>query len=76
MERFMAAEVKAQPILVKRYARTRLYNSTAQYYVTVQELRRWAAKGLSFVVIDAETKAEVTQVLLAEDPPPSGVWLH
>jgi len=76
MERLMPAETRAQPILVKRYARTRLYNSTAQHYVTVQELRRWAARGLPFVVIDAETKAEVTQVLLAEDPSRAGILLH
>ncbi|TPG49313.1 hypothetical protein EAH89_21645 [Roseomonas nepalensis] len=72
----MPTRAAVQPVLVKRYGRTRLYNATAQHYVTLQELRRWAKKGLPFVVIDVETKLEITQVLLADDLPTPAAMFH
>jgi polyhydroxyalkanoate synthesis regulator protein len=61
----MSAKPKASPILVKRYARGRLYDATAGRYVTLAELRDWAARPAPFVVLDAETGEDVTRVLLA-----------
>ncbi len=55
----------SNPILVRRYARSRLYDAANERYVTVSQLQDWAAKGLPFVVLDTETGADVTQVLLA-----------
>jgi polyhydroxyalkanoate synthesis regulator protein len=72
----MPGQREVQPVLVRRYGRARLYNATAQHYVTLQELRRWAARGLPFLVIDAETKSAITQVLLADDLPTSGAMFH
>ena len=54
-----------QPILVKRYARSRLYDTRNQCYVSVEQLREWAARGVAFSVIDTETGNDVTKVLLA-----------
>ena len=53
------------PKLVKRYARTRLYDTEALRYVAVADLMLWVSKGISFVVIDAETGENITRVLLA-----------
>jgi hypothetical protein len=53
------------PKLVKRYARTRLYDTEALRYVTVADLMMWVSKGISFVVIDAETGEDITCILLA-----------
>jgi hypothetical protein len=53
------------PKLVKRYARTRLYDTEALRYVTLADLILWVANGISFVVIDAETGEDITRVLLA-----------
>jgi len=53
------------PKLVKRYARSRLYDTQAARYVTVADLLWWASKGIPFVVIDAETGDDITRVLLA-----------
>jgi polyhydroxyalkanoate synthesis regulator protein len=53
------------PKLVKRYARSRLYDTRTARYVAVSDLRSWAAKGIALVVIDAETGDDVTRVLLA-----------
>jgi polyhydroxyalkanoate synthesis regulator protein len=52
-------------ILIKRYARERLYDPANRRYVSLEELRDWATKGMTFVVKDMETGADVTRVLLA-----------
>jgi len=72
----MPSQREVEPVLVRRYGRTRLYNATAQHYVTLLELRRRAARGVPFVVIGAETKSEITQVLLAGDLPTTGTMFH
>ena len=51
--------------LVKRYGRSRLYDTQAARYVTVADLRVWASKGIPFTVIDVETGDDITRVLLA-----------
>ena len=61
----MSAAAEDRSILVKRYAGSRLYDTQNQSYVSVEQLRGWAAKGVSFSVIDAETVTDVTAVLLA-----------
>ena len=61
----MSAAAKVQSILVKRYAHSRLYDTQNQSYVSVEQLRGWAAKGVAFMVIDTETGTDVTAVLLA-----------
>jgi polyhydroxyalkanoate synthesis repressor PhaR len=52
-------------ILVKRYARSRLYDTASMRYVTVEDLRRWMAQGIVFAVRDAETGDDITRALLA-----------
>ena len=59
----VAARVRS--ILVRRYARSRLYDTANGCYVSVEQLRRWAVDGVTFSVIDAETGLDVTRVLLA-----------
>lgn len=61
----MSAAVKEQFILVKRYARSRFYDTQSHGYVSVDQLREWAAKGVAFSVLDTETGKDVTAVLLA-----------
>jgi polyhydroxyalkanoate synthesis regulator protein len=61
----MSAARKGQHVVVKRYARSRLYDTTNQNYVTVEQLRGWVSKGVVFAVIDTETGEDVTSVLLA-----------
>jgi polyhydroxyalkanoate synthesis regulator protein len=52
-------------ILIKRYARSRLYDTINRRDVTLDELREWQRLGVSFVVMDVETDANVTRVLLS-----------
>ena len=53
------------PKLVKRYARSRLYDTETARYVTLADLQQWRARGLAFAVLDVETGQDVTDVLLA-----------
>ena len=52
-------------ILIKRFARSRFYDAANRRYVSIEELRQWRREGVSFVVRDAETGADVTRVVLA-----------
>ena len=61
----MSAVRKTRPILVKRYARSRLYDTVSQCYVSVEQLRTWVAKDIAFSVTDVETGADIKHVLLA-----------
>ncbi len=61
----MSATDAAMPVLVKRYGGGRLYDTAQLRYVSVAQLRGWVAAGVAFAVIDAETGADVTRVLLA-----------
>lgn len=61
----MKSASKSEAILVKRYARSRLYDTTNRRYVSLGQLRQWAAEGLLFTVVDAEDGADITRILLA-----------
>jgi polyhydroxyalkanoate synthesis regulator protein len=54
-----------QPILVKRYAGSRLYDTARAQYVSMADLRQWKARGIAFEVRDAQTGKDVSRVLLA-----------
>jgi polyhydroxyalkanoate synthesis regulator protein len=55
----------ASPILVKRYGRSRLYDTRNARYVALADLRDWQRRGIAFLVLDTETGEDVTRVLLA-----------
>jgi polyhydroxyalkanoate synthesis regulator protein len=55
----------AQPILVKRYAASRLYDTSKGRYVSLDELRAWKERGIPFEVREAETGEDVSLVLMA-----------
>jgi polyhydroxyalkanoate synthesis regulator protein len=54
-----------EPILVKRYAGSRLYDTSKARYVTFDELRELRKRGIAFEVREAETGEDVSRVLLA-----------
>lgn len=51
-------------IAVKRYERSRLYDTSTGRYVTVDELRNRQRKRVDFVVHDTETDMNLTRVSL------------
>ena len=55
-----------EPILVKRHAQQRLYDTAALRYLSVGDLKDWRRRGIAVVVCEAETGADITEALLAE----------
>lgn len=56
---------KKEGIVVKRYARSRFYDTERQRYVRLEQLRMWAQAGIPFSVIDTESGEDITHVLQA-----------
>lgn len=54
-----------EPVLIKRYGGTRLYDGAAGRYRTVDELRGWLAERMPFAVYDADTGEDITLILLS-----------
>lgn len=52
-------------IVVRRYAESRLYDTVAGRYVTIDDLREWVKKGVSFQVRDSVTGEGIARQLLA-----------
>lgn len=61
----MPTTSKSEPLLVKWYGRSRLYDTAHACYVSIDRLREWANQGVAFSIIDTETGADVTRVLLS-----------
>lgn len=60
------------PVVIKKYANRRLYNTSSSSYVTLEELARLLRDGREFVVFDAKsgdeiTRSVLTQIILEED---------
>ena len=60
------------PIVIKKYANRRLYNTSSSSYVTLEELAYLLRAGKEFVVFDAKsgdeiTRSVLTQIILEED---------
>jgi polyhydroxyalkanoate synthesis regulator protein len=59
----MAPSSDLPPIPVHRYAASGFYDTIAMSYLSELVLLAWAAVGVSFVVLDAETGQDVTNEL-------------
>src|SRR5579864_9851075 len=55
-----------KPIIVKKYANRRLYNTATSSYVTLDDLARMIKEGGDFVVYDAKTGEELTRSVLTQ----------
>ena len=47
----------SKPVVVKKYANRRLYNTATSSYVTLEDLAKMIKDGGDFIVHDAKTKA-------------------
>jgi polyhydroxyalkanoate synthesis regulator protein len=61
----MTRRSEGVPIVIRRYARSRLYDAAAGRYVTIDMLRAWRDQAIAFTVLDVETGQDVTRVLMA-----------
>jgi polyhydroxyalkanoate synthesis repressor PhaR len=55
-----------QPILIKKYANRRLYNTATSSYVTLDHLCTMVKGGETFVVEDAKTGEDITRSVLTQ----------
>ena len=54
------------PILIKKYANRRLYNTATSSYVTLDSLCQMVRDGADFIVQDARTKEDITHSVLTQ----------
>jgi polyhydroxyalkanoate synthesis repressor PhaR len=54
------------PVVVKKYANRRLYNTEASTYVTLDDLAKMVRVGRDFVVYDAKTGDDITRSVLTQ----------
>ena len=54
------------PIIIKKYANRRLYNTQTSSYVTLDHLCEMVKKGVEFEVRDARTGEDITRSVLAQ----------
>jgi polyhydroxyalkanoate synthesis repressor PhaR len=57
---------KAAPVIIKKYANRRLYNTATSSYVTLDNLSQMVRGGADFVVYDAKTGEEITRAVLTQ----------
>ncbi len=54
------------PVVIKKYANRRLYNTSTSAYVTLDDLAKMVREGVDFVVFDAKTNEELTRQILTQ----------
>ena len=55
-----------EPIIVKKYANRRLYNTRSSSYITLEDLSRMTREGVDFQVLDAKTGNDITHQILTQ----------
>lgn len=54
------------PIIIKKYANRRLYNTRSSSYITLDDLSRMTREGADFKVLDAKTGKDITHAILTQ----------
>ncbi len=62
----MSGEDATGPVVIKKYANRRLYNTETSSYVTLEDLADLVRSGRDFVVRDAKTGEDLTRQVLAQ----------
>src|ERR1700724_89472 len=55
-----------EPIVIKKYANRRLYNTGTSTYVTLEDLAGMVKSGEDFIVYDAKTGEDITRSVLTQ----------
>ena len=58
--------VEGEPVVIKKYANRRLYNTSSSSYVTLDHLAEMVRDGVDFVVYDAKTNEDLTRSVLTQ----------
>src|SRR6476659_7662384 len=57
---------KSAPVVIKKYANRRLYNTATSAYVTLEHLSKMVKEKVDFVVYDAKTGEDITRPVLTQ----------
>ena len=60
------SESAREPVVVKKYANRRLYDTSSSAYVTLEDLGQMVKSGVDFVVYDAKTNEDLTRQILTQ----------
>jgi len=64
--RAVAEAAKSKPVIVKKYANRRLYNTETSSYVTLEDLGEMVRSERDFLVYDAKTGEDLTHTVLTQ----------
>ncbi|WP_336966008.1 polyhydroxyalkanoate synthesis repressor PhaR [Sphingobium aquiterrae] len=56
----------SEPVIIKKYANRRLYNTETSTYITLDLLSQMTREGREFVVVDAKTNDDITHNVLTQ----------
>jgi polyhydroxyalkanoate synthesis repressor PhaR len=62
----MSMPAKDEPVVIKKYANRRLYNTGTSTYVTLEDLADMVKRGEEFTVQDAKTGDDITHPVLTQ----------
>lgn len=62
----MSGSKESKPVVIKKYANRRLYNTETSVYITLDDLRELVTEGTDFVVYDAKSGEDITRAVLAQ----------
>lgn len=57
---------ETEPVVIKKYANRRLYNTETSSYITLDLLSQMTREGREFVVVDAKTGEDITHNVLTQ----------
>jgi len=60
------AASESEPVVIKKYANRRLYNTETSSYITLDLLSQMTREGREFVVVDAKTGEDITHNVLTQ----------
>ncbi len=61
-----AADAAASPVIIKKYANRRLYNTSSSSYITLEDLASMVRENIDFQVLDAKSGDEITHSILTQ----------
>ena len=61
------ADQETRPVIIKKYANRRLYNTDTSTYVTLEDLAEMVRGERDFVVYDAKTHSVLTQIIVEQE---------
>jgi polyhydroxyalkanoate synthesis repressor PhaR len=54
------------PVIIKKYANRRLYNTETSAYITLDDLAKMTREGREFQVLDAKSNDDITHTVLTQ----------